>query len=685
MTVRTAAALLLIALALPAVADEGMWTLDNPPVEQLRDRYGFEPSAEWLELVQRASVRLNDGGSGSFVSPDGLVLTNFHVAHGQLQKLSSAEHDYVADGVHAATLADELPCPDLEINVLASYEDVTARVHAATKGKSGQEALDARQAAVAAIELEERERTSLQCEVVTLYNGGEYWVYRYDQYTDVRMVFAPEMDAAYFGGDDDNFTFPRYCLDMALLRVWKDGEPLATPHHLTLRPDGARDGDLVFVSGHPGSTDRLETMAQLRTQRDHTYPRREARIDTMLADAREYAARGPEQARQVGGMLMGMMNGRKAGAGEFKGLLDEAIWAKKQRAEEDFRARVDADPDLKENFGDAWTMIEKAEAARVERLEELSSRRMPGFRLGRIAQTLVRLVEESAKPDAERLEGYHEADLRRVRFRLFSPAPMYPELEEFSIARTLRRMRDDLGADDPFVRLVLDGREPAARAAELVNGTTLFDPEARRALVDGGIDAVRNSDDAMIRLALAVDPMLREQREWREENVTSVLSAAGEKIGAARFAVYGKTVHPDATFTLRLSYGRVSGYPMNGTRAPSRTTFGGLYERAAAFDRQPPFAPPERFYERRAAIDPDRPMNFVASCDIIGGNSGSPVIDTEGRLVGLVFDGNIESLVGRFVYDDTANRMVAVHAAAIETVLRDLYDAPALADEMMGK
>jgi len=685
MTVQRLLFLILLSLvAVTAVADEGMWTFDNPPVDRLKERYDFTPTAEWLDHVRLASVRVGDGGSGSFVSPEGLVLTNFHVAHGQLQKLSTEQTNLVTDGFKALARSDEKPCPDLEIHVLVSYEDMTARVLASTKGMADKEALDARQAEVAAIEMESLDSTGLHSEVVSLYHGGEYWLYRYHRYTDVRLVFAPEEDAAYFGGDDDNFTFPRHCLDMALYRVYEDGRPLKSPSHFVLNPEGARDGDLVFVTGHPGSTDRLETMAQLATQRDFTFPRREERIGKMIEAAEEYAARGPEQARQVGGLLMGMNNGRKAGAGQWQGLLDENVWGKKQRDEEDFRTRVAADPELQERYARAWTMIEQAEAKRVERIEALSGRRMPSYRLGGIAQTIVRYVAETRKPDAERLEGYHDAELSRTEYRLFSPAPIYPELEEFFTEKAIERMIEDLGEDDEFTRIALGGLTPSERAAQLA-GSSLIDPEARRALVNGGPDAVAASEDPLIVLARQLDPILREQTEWTEAHVTGVLDEAGELLGAARFAVYGKTAYPDATFTLRLSYGRVAGYAMNGTRAPSRTTFHGLFDRAESFDWQPPFAPPQRFFDRRDRLDLTRPMNVVSTNDIIGGNSGSPLVDREGRLVGLIFDGNIESLAGNFVYDETANRAVSVHAAAIETVLRDLYDAGSLADEMMGK
>jgi hypothetical protein len=676
--------LFLLLVAMPVFADEGMWTFDNPPLEQLAERYDFAPTEEWLDQIRLASVRLGDGGSGSFVSPNGLVLTNFHVAHGQLQKLSTRKNNLVTDGFRAWTRTDEKKCPDLEINVLISTENVTDRVLKATEGLADKASLDARQAVLAKIEKESLDATELHSEVVSLYYGGEYWLYRYQRYTDVRLVFAPEEDAAYFGGDDDNFTFPRYCLDMALFRVYENNRPIKSPAHLVLNPDGAKTGDLIFVSGHPGGTDRLLTMAQLATQRDFTFPRMEDRIGMMISAAEEYAARGPEQARQVGGMLMGMNNGRKSGMGSWQGLMDENVWSKKENDENDFRGKVAADPDLEQKYGRAWAMIEEAEAKRVVRIDDLSWRRLPSFRLGRIAQSIVRYVEEINKPDAERLEGYHDAQLKRMEFRLFSPAPIYPELEEFFTLKSLERMVENLGEDDEFVIIALGGMSPAERAAQLAR-SGLIDPDQRRKLVDGGSKAVAASKDPMLVLARELDPILREQTEWTESNITSVVAEAGELLGAARFAVYGKTMYPDATFTLRLSYGKVAGYPMNGTLAPSHTTFYGLYDRADSFDREPPFAPTQRFDARRSRIDLSRPMNVATTNDIIGGNSGSPLIDREGRLVGLIFDGNIESLAGNYVYDDTANRAISVHAAAIETVLRDLYDAGSLADEMMGR
>ncbi|HPF69444.1 MAG TPA: S46 family peptidase [Candidatus Krumholzibacteria bacterium] len=675
------AILVLMAAGAPR-ADEGMWTFDNPPTSQLAARHDFTPTQEWLDHLRLSAVKLG-GGSGSFVSPDGLILTNAHVARGQQQKLSSADADYVRDGFVAKTRADELPCPDLEIAVLDSYEDVTARVLGAiTADLDEARAQEARSAVIAAIEKESHDATGLRSDVVTLYHGGEYWLYRYRTWTDVRLVFAPESAMAYFGGDDDNFTYPRHDLDMALFRAYEDGKPAKSPAWLTLDPAGGRDGDLVFVAGHPGSTDRLFTMAELAALRDEGYPRRSEYLKDALAGLQEYAARGPEQARQVGGMLMGLNNGRKAGEGEYKGLLDPAVWAKKQQDEDDFRARVAADAALQVRYGRAWGLAEEAEAAAAARRAETEGRTFGRFGLAGTALSLVQTVEETQKPDSERMDGCHDAQLRRRMFRLYSPAPVYPELEEFLLARTLQRALDHLGPDDAFVQLCLAGGTPEARAHELIAGTKLADPAARRALVEGGPEAVAASTDPLVVLARGLAPIMREQHDWEEANVKGVKAAAGEMLGAARFAVYGKTTYPDATGTLRLSYGLVEGYPMNGTRAPAMTTFYGLYDRAYGFGLQDPFLPPSRWMERKDALDLAQPLDFVSTCDIIGGNSGSPVVDRKGRLVGLVFDGNIESLVGRFVYDEASNRCVAVHAAAIAQALDKLYDAGYLVQEM---
>ncbi|MGC8917272.1 MAG: S46 family peptidase [Thermoanaerobaculum sp.] len=668
------------------VAEEGMWTFDNPPVKQLQEKYGFTPTKEWLDHVRLSSVRFNDGGSGSFVSATGLVLTNHHVALGQLQKVSSPQKDYVADGFLARTAEEELKCPDLELNVLVSMEDVTARVMAAVKpGMSEKEANDARKAAIAAIEKESMEATGLRSDVVTLYHGGEYWLYRYKKYTDVRLVFAPEQQAAFYGGDPDNFTYPRYDLDMALFRVYENGKPVKPEHFLKWNPEGAKDGELVFVSGHPGSTNRLYTLAQLETLRDVTYPMRLEAIERRLAVARTYAARGKEQARQAAGMIFGLENSKKALSGEYKGLKDPQLLNLKAQEEKELRAKVAANPAWQKAYGDAWEAIEKAQKAFRERAKEYSYHRLSGYRLPGIALNIVQLVAEVKKPDGERLDGFHDSQLPSLKFRLFSPAPVYPEFEEVLLADGLREALEKLGPEDPFVKAALAGKTPEEVAHEAIAGTKLGDPEFRKQLVEGGEQAVAASTDPLIALARRVDPILRQDRKWYEDTIEAVVRTAGEKIGKARFAIYGKDTYPDATFTLRLTYGTVTGYPYNGTVAPSKTTFYGLYDRAASFDDKPPFHLPQRWLEKKDALNLATPLNFVSTCDIIGGNSGSPVVNRAGEIVGLIFDGNIESLVGRFVFDITANRAVAVHTAGMTEALKKVYDAGFLVRELLGQ
>ncbi len=666
-----------------SMPDEGMWTFDNPPLKLLKERYGFTPTQEWLDHVRLASVRFNDGGSGSFVSPTGLVLTNHHVARGQLQKMSSPQKDYVTDGFYAKTPAEEMKCADLELNVLMSMEDVTKRVQSVVKaGMPDKAALEARKAEIAKIEKESLDKTGLRSDVIALYQGGEYWLYQYKKYTDVRLVFAPEQQAAFYGGDPDNFTFPRHDLDMAIFRIYENDNPVASKHYLKWNAKGADDGELVFVSGHPGSTNRLHTVAMLEMQRDYSYPYRLKNYKRRLEVLRRYSALGPEQARQAQGQIFGYENALKAVTGEYNGLLDKNIFAKKQKEESDFRALVASKPEWKKEYSGAWDAIATAEKKYLDMLKPLQYRSLRGSSMASNALTIVQFVTEVKKPDGERLKGFHDSQLESLKFRLFSPAPVYPQLEEMLLADGLQESLDELGANDPFIKTVLNGRAPAEVVKDLISGTKMGDRDFRKSLVEGGEAAVAASTDPMMVLARQIDPMTREMRKWYEDNVQSIETAAGEKLGKARFAVYGKPAYPDATFTLRLSYGAVKGYAMNGTKAPSKTTLYGLYDRFYSFDMQAPFNVPPRFTERKDKLDLTTPVNFVTTNDIIGGNSGSPVINKNAEFVGVVFDGNIESLVGRFVYNEETNRCVAVHSAVMTEALRKLYDANALADEL---
>jgi hypothetical protein len=683
---QVAVGLLAAALLCPAVrSDEGMWTFDNPPLKQLQEKYNFTPTTQWLDHLRLACVRLNDGGSGSFVSAHGLLLTNHHVALGQLQKNSTAEHDYVRDGFYATTAEEEMKSPDLEVNVLMSMENVTERVNNAVKSaKNEDEQFAKRKATIAEIERESTEKTGLRSDVVTLYQGGEYWLYRYKKYTDVRLVFAVEQQAAFYGGDPDNFTYPRYDLDMALFRVYENGKPIDSKDHLKWNPKGAGDGELVFVSGHPGSTQRSDTLAQLEIDRDEITPTLIRVFKRRIATLQDYSARGPEQARQATTIIFGLQNSLKVFEGRQKGLQDPHLMEKKRADEAEFRAKINANPEWKKEYGSAWDTVAKAVQTAKPRVKEQFYRSMDS-QLAGLAVNVVTYVAEVKKPDGERLPGFHDAQLESLKVRLFSRAPVYKELE---IARMSSALADDqkaMGADDPWVKAVLNGKTPQQAAKEMVEGTKIDDAALRKSLVDGGQAAVDASTDPMIVMARRIDPIRREQIKWFEDNVQSVEQRAGEQLGRARFAAYGKNTYPDATFTLRLSYGQVKGYPMNGTEAPYKTTMYGLYDRSASFDNKEPFDLPKRYVDGRDKLDLTTPFDFVTTNDIIGGNSGSPVVNRNGDIVGLIFDGNIESLVGDFVYEETTNRAVAVHTGAMTEAMKKLYGAQKLVDEMMAQ
>jgi len=678
-------AALLFAAASVIHAEEGMWTFDNPPLKQLAAKYNFHPTQAWLDHIRLSSVRLNDGGSGSFISTDGLLLTNHHVARGQLQKNSTAEHDYMRDGFYAPTLDAEMKSPDLEVNVLAGMEDVTARVQGAAKGIADEaKALKAREAEIAAIEEQSAKKTGLRSDVVSLYHGGEYWLYTYEKYTDVRIVFAPEQQAAFFGGDPDNFTYPRYDLDMAIFRVYKDGKPLHTPNYLKWSAKGAAPGELVFVSGNPGSTERDDTMAQLLLEREVHDPLMTEYLERRIAASQAFAAQGPEQARLVGSTVFYLQNSLKVYQGRAVALADPAILDKKKAEEADFRAKVAANPEWQKKYGDAWADISRAEEKAKPELKTLIFHRSDS-QLFTLAMQIVQYVTEIKKPDGERLDQFHEAGLDSLRYRIFSPATIYPSTEKLYMSNALKLAQEKLGKDDAYVQAIVQGGDVDKTVVALVDGTKLADPAFRKSLVDGGEAAVAASTDPMIVAARRVDPVFRETTRRFKDTITSVLTPAGEKLGQARFLVYGKDAYPDATFTLRLSYGTVKGYPYNGTTAPPFTTFYGLYDRAASFSNQPPFDLTPREAAALSKVDLTTPYDFVTTNDIIGGNSGSPVINRDGELVGLVFDGNIESMAGDFEYDGTKNRTVAVHSSGMIEGLRKFYGANALADELEGK
>ncbi|HZM88283.1 MAG TPA: S46 family peptidase [Blastocatellia bacterium] len=683
-------------------ADDGMWTFDNPPRKQWKERYKFEPADTWLEHLRLASVRLNDGGSGSFVSPDGLMVTNQHVASGQLQKVSTKEKDYTRDGFYAATSEEELKCPDLECNVLISYEDVTSRVQSAIKpGTADKEAGELRKAVIAAIEKEATTKTGLKCEVISLYSGGEYWLYRFKKYTDIRLVFAVEEQIAFFGGDYDNFTYPRYDLDVAFFRAYEDGKPARTPHYFKWSATGAVDGELVLLPGNPGSTARLLTLAQIQYQRDVGNPLQK-QVWTSRRDALDrYAERSAEAARQAGSGTRSFNNSLKRLVGQQEGLMNPRMMAKKEADEKALRDALAQKPDVQKAYGDAWEQIATAYreypkiAARIafstltpSRVDLLNtSFGNPVSRLATIAAAIVRYTEETRKPNNQRYDELRDSNLESFRFSLFSKAPIYPEMDEHLLAAWLEEAQKTLGAGDPFVRAALGGLTPTAAAKRAVSGTKLADVAVRKALIDGGAEAVAKSDDPMIVLARNVEPVTRELRAWLEQKVQGVETSAGEKLSKARFAVYGKSLPPDANFNLRISYGRVLGYEEDTTLVPYKTTFFGLYDRARSFEEKPPYDLPKRYREGKDKLDLATPLNFVYTADTIGGNSGSPVINRNGELVGLNFDSNIQKLPNRYWYveESEGGRAIGVHSASIIEAMKKLYGTDKLIKEILGQ
>ncbi len=665
-----------------------MWTFDAPPLEYWKKTYGFTPDQAWLDHVRLASVRL-PGCSASFVSPRGLVLTNHHCARPCVASASPRDTNYNTVGFVAATPADERKCTTLYVDQLESIQDVTSRVQGAVTGRTPQARVAQRDAAIERIETECRQSTGRICQVVSLYQGGMYSLYRYKRYTDVRLVMVPEEEVAFFGGDPDNFTYPRYDLDMALLRVYENDAPLAVKDYFRWSTEGAKEGELVFVTGNPGSTGRLLTVAQMEFLRDVEYPATLAAYERGLGVVRGLATGNPERERQFENLIFGIQNSIKAVTGYRAGLLDTAIMARKRRFERDLRARVAANPAWRAAYGGAWTAIAAAE----RELTGLATRSFYygfgapppfGSQLLLWAGQIVRLPVESAKPDSARLPAYRGEALDRVRNALLADQPVDPALEKAALAAYLAAAQRALPAGDPYLVLVLNGRSPEAAAQALIEGTELGSAAVRRTLVDGGTRAVAASSDPLIRLARAIDPLARRVQQ-RVAQLEDIVSANADKVGQALFAVYGKTLPPDATFTLRISDGVVKGYPMNGTIAPYKTTFYGLYGRSAAFDDAPPFHLPERWRQARAALDLATPLDFVSTNDIIGGNSGSPVINRNAELVGLIFDSNIEALPNRFIFTDEVARAVSVHSRAIPEALRAIYHAPQLADELEGR
>ncbi len=675
----------------PVFGDEGMWLFNKPPKELLKTRYGFNVTDAWLEHVQKASVRFNSGGSGSFVSPDGLVMTNHHVGADDLQKLSTPEKNYLRDGFHARTLAEEIKCKGLELNVLLSIEDVTEKVNAAVKpNMSLAEAFAARRQVMADIEKAATDAAkNLRADVVTLFQGGQYHLYRFKKYTDIRLVFAPEQQIAFFGGDPDNFEYPRYDLDVCFFRVYENDKPAKIEHYLKWSPNGAKDGELIFVSGHPGRTNRQNTIAELEYLRDVGYPFLLSRLNRLEVLYSSWSERSEENRRRAKDELFSVQNSRKARIGGLNGLLDPKLMARKVAEEKRLREFVAqaTKPEL-QAAAKAFDIIAECEKKRAALIKEVTLwENGAGFNsaLFTIARTLVRGAAEKAKPSGERLREFGDARLASLEHSLFSDEPIYDDFELLKLADGLTFLVNQLGLSHPLVAQVLDGKSPRQRAFECISGTKLKDVAVRKALWEGGQKAIDASNDPMIALAKLVDAEARRVRKAFETEVDEPKRQAYAALAAARYALDGDNTYPDATFTLRLAFGVVKGYVEDGKKIPAFTDFAGLYERSKEHGNKPPFDLPPRWEQRKDKLHLKTPFNFVSTADIIGGNSGSPVINANAEVVGLIFDGNIHSLVLDFIFDEELARAVSVDSRAIVEALRKVYDADDLADELTGK
>ncbi len=668
-------------------ADEGMWLFNAFPRDKVRAKYGFEVSRAWLEHVRLGSVRFNNGGSGSFVSPDGLTFTNHHVGAVCVQQLSTHGHDYIKEGFYAKTQAEEAKCPDLELNQLVGIEDVTSTVNAVVKPElSSAEAARAQRAAMSRIEQDCASSTGLRCDVVTFYSGEVYNLYKYKKYTDVRLVFAPEFAAAFFGGDPDNFTYPRYDLDITFFRVYENDKPAHTENYLHWSKQGVRENELIFVSGNPGSTGRQRTMAQLEFLRNVDYPSRLETYKRRIGLLENFGAESEENARIAKEHLFSYQNGFKAITGYLEPLNDKQIMADKQAAEEKLEATFKADPKNKD-AANPWSEI--AESVQVQReiyLPLTYVERNRGFnsQLAWFAKWLVRATAEKTKPNDQRLREYRDSALPSLEQELFSTAPIYKSLETVTLADSLAQMRDALGAENPVVRKALSGKTPEDAAKELIANTKLDDVSLRKQLYQGGTGAVESSKDALILLMRDIDPDARQVRKQYDDKVDAAERRAGARINRTRFAHGGFNQPPDATFTLRLSYGAVKGYVENGKNIPYITTFAGGFEHAAEHDNKPPYQLPESWMKGKSSLDLATPLNYVSTADIIGGNSGSPTVNRKAEVVGIIFDGNIQSLAWNFVYDDKQARAVHVDSRGIVEALRKIYGATGLADELTG-
>ena len=677
---------ILIALLLcssGATADEGMWLFTNPPKDKVQKKYHFEITQPWLDHLRLSSSRA-PSGSSEFVSPDGLLMTNHHVAQACIHDLSTQGHDYMHDGFYAATREQEPKCPGIEFLVLTDIQDVTQKIESAVKpGMNSADAGKATRQAMASAE-KECSGNGFRCDVVTLYAGGMYHLYKYKKYDDVRLVFAPEFPMAFFGGDPDNFTYPRYDLDITFFRMYENGQPAHTENYLKFAKEGVKDGDLVFVSGHPGGTSRLLSMAQLAYLRDLQYPWQIKNLDRRAKLLLNFSAQGVEQAREAQHDLFGIQNSLKAVTGYNTFFSNKEAMEKKQADEKQFRDYVAANPDRQKEYGDPWTEIADAESVVKGIFFDFTYvESLAGFRgsLASNARFVVRAAHEKAKRNDERLRGFTDSAIKTQEQRLLSTTPVYKDLEKVELADSLSDMQEQQPTN-PVLLKALAGKSPKDRAAEVINGSKLDDPAFRKQLYEGGEAAVEASTDPLIVMMRTIEPDAMALRKKVDDEVDPKLRDGGAKIAKIRFSLYGQTQPPDATFTLRLSYGQVKGYEENGKHIAWDTTMHGAYQHADEHGNKPPYELPKSWMDAKGKFDGTTPLDVVNTTDIIGGNSGSPVVNTNGELVGIIFDGDIQSLPWNFLYDDVQGRAVNVDSRAILEALHHIYHADALFNEI---
>lgn len=662
-------------------SEEGMWTFENPPVKQVQSAYNFEITQSWLEHVRLSSVRFMLGGSGSFVSPDGLVMTNHHVAVGLADRISTPKNDYARNGYAADDFDEELKLPGGECNVLIEMTNITDRIrNSANDAKTSEDKSKAVNKETEKVKKEFKTNDSIRYDVVSFYNGGEYWLFKYKKYTDIRLVFIPEAQMAHYGGEEDNFVFPRWCLDVTFVRIYENNKPLKTPNYFKWKTKGAEENELVFVTGHPGTTERQKTYAQMENFRDFTQPASIKWYEATIDALKEYSKKGEKEAREALMQINGLSNGYKATKGRYAGLLDPVVMNAKKAEDDKLRAAVNDNPVLKSKYAQAWIDIQNllADASKIEKKAYWYHQFLNAIPMN--ATQIIRYCYEVMKPDSLRENPNFNAE--KSKKSLSAGRSSKDDMDRLIFEKRLSLMVNELGKDDQLVTIALAGRSIKDAVKNYFDNSKLNDTTYLKILVEKKPEEILADKDPILSLAMQIWKLDSIYKKPYREDYNRGMQQANEKIADARFAVYAREIYPDANFTLRLTYGKVKGYPYNGTLCPSKTTLYGLYDRAESFNNKDEFALTTKFWDKKEDVNLSTPVNFVSTCDIIGGNSGSPVINKNAEIVGLVFDGNMESLPGRYFYDITKNRTVAVHPAYIIEALRNVYKAKRVAKEL---